>query len=662
MQHHQHGSLIASTIAKCLESFTRMGKIFDGGGDYQELKTAFIDCQGQFRIWSGNIGVYQTGNSSLDHRLRDVSHVSKGALQLLSALNSLITDARLLLTHRRQSFDNLLHDSDSSNNDSSDKEDAYGPSEVKQIFLDIAELIVSLHRLSMSIRNPTVTRRYSKDSSLDTSMFESYDVQHVRYRFPEAPEYLTCRLGKANSRRRGWLRYRELHAGKLAQDLDRDYTSTLLSETTASNFKSESIFERIHDNDLISVTSYVTSANTVIQTRMPSMPKAARNEQPFECPYCHGIERVQNSYAWKKHVYNDLRPFLCTFEECTFPTETYQSRRAWFNHELQNHRRLWTCNGHCKMTFKTEDLMVVHIQEHSRTALTDSQSLILARMCVNPIKETVTSKCPMCNLTITGLSKFSKHLGGHLEELALFALPVKIIESDAEDDPSSSSNEIDKNTEGLNLKRDDKGGHEESIEGIPSTVMTEANDALQRPENPPSISSEDLIFPDRTGQADYQVNEGDETTEEEWPKPSPSMSSEDLIFPDRTGQADYQVNEGDETTEEEWPKPSPSISSEDLIFPDRTGQADYQVNKEDETIEKDWLKSSPSISSEDLIFSDRSDQADYQVNERDETTEEEWPKPSTSTSEGRFGQLITYCHRFHIQTYGPVVCVAQVIL
>lgn len=367
MQSRPRESSIASTVAKCYNSFATVEDILNTGDDHSELRTALIDCLGQFRIWSSNTGAHQTGNSSLDHLLRDVPSVSKSVLQLLSSLDSLIVDVRLLLTNTCLSSDTFVHSTDSSSSESSEDEDVHGYGEAKQIFKDISELIAGLHRLSTSVRNPIMARRYKKTTSPETSFFEPYDIEHVRNKFPGASTSLTCRLGNANSRRRRWLKYRELHAKELEQDPKDVYASTRLSKTTVSSFKSESIFDSHADTDtyesstLMSATSDATSANGCSEIRVPPMPNEAINEQPFECPYCHRIERVSHSFAWKKHVYNDLRPYLCTFEDCTSPNETYENRNTWFHHEPQNHRRSWACSEHCEMTFGSEDLMVAHL-------------------------------------------------------------------------------------------------------------------------------------------------------------------------------------------------------------------------------------------------------------------------------------------------------------
>lgn len=365
-----------------------------------------------------------------------------------------------MITELPQPCDSTRHHPISSDPESSEDEDTDESSELEQVFLNISELITSLYRLSKSIRNPTVTKRRMKASRLDISAFEKYDIEHARQKFPSAPAYLTSRLGKANSRRRAWLSYNESHAVKLRQPLD---ASDTLSETTATSFQSKKYLESRGEDTMddstssMSETSYASSAGGFSTARMPSMPNEAKNEELFECPYCHAIECVKSSHAWKKHVYSDLQPYVCTFEACSLSTENYGSRHAWFNHELQIHRRSWTCKEHCSKKFTTEDSMVTHILKYN-LALTRPAALILASMCINSIGEVVENKCPLCDVITTGISQLRKHLGRHLEELALFALGVVNADSDVEDDLTASSNEFNEDLKMRANEENDKHG------------------------------------------------------------------------------------------------------------------------------------------------------------------------------------------------------------
>lgn len=623
MQPRQPKSSIASTVAECYSAFATVEDILETESEHPELQTALIDCLGQFRIWSGNTGAHQIGKSSLDHLLRDVPSVIESLLQLLSSLESLIVDVRLLLTNTCLPSDIFLDSADSSNSESSENEDAHEYDEAKQIFSDISDLISGLHRLSISFRNPTAARRYKKTMTLNTPLFEPYDIEHVRDKFPKASTNLICRLGNANARRRRWLKYRELRSEKLEQGDSEDvYTSTRLSETTVSSVKSKSIFDDDAGRDIYesstqtSARSDTTSANGRSKMRVPSMPNEAINGQPFECPYCHRTERVSHRFAWKKHVYSDLRPYLCTFEDCTSPNETYENGSAWFHHELQNHRRSWACGDHCEMTFGSEDLMVAHLHEHSPIALTDARARASARMRIIPINEITTNSCPICDLTIGGLSKFRRHLGGHLEELALFVLPATVADSDLEEDQISSGDEIGDDMEKIVLKEHEKDGdNKDSAEMTAPTEMAETSDYLKRSEHPSSSTgSEELELLETDAEAFDRSDEKDDNKDDQSSNnaPSASTSSEKpkISKDEAEAKKDHQVTlnkRDDQIISEQLSKsenpPSPSLSASLSLKAKKDHEVD--IDEKDDVAKADELllqstTLAPALASPDL--------------------------------------------------------------
>ena len=295
----------------------------------------------------------------------------------------------------------------------------------------------------MSVRNPTGTQRYVRSAHIDTSFYEPYDIERVRQLFPQAKEYLIERLGKAVSRRRQYLKYRETHAAKLAQHLDENDAATALSETTASAL----LVHGVVQDDAKSATSEAsgaTSVGSVQRARMPSMPRAARNQQPFECPHCRTIACVKDTNSWIKHIYKDLQPYMYTFEKCKTPHEMYEGRRQWFNHELQQHRRSWSCNGHCDLKFASGDALILHIRKSSPGQYSDVQLLTLVEMWARPMELHAESLCPLCGQGATGAIETQRHLGRHLEEIALFTLPNDSAESEDDDDDRASTNFSDR--------------------------------------------------------------------------------------------------------------------------------------------------------------------------------------------------------------------------
>ncbi|KAF8053829.1 hypothetical protein FPV67DRAFT_1443106 [Lyophyllum atratum] len=45
----------------------------------------------------------------------------------------------------------------------------------------------------------------------------------------------------------------------------------------------------------------------------------------------------------RRHVFEDLRPYVCTFQNCHRANHLFASRHEWYDHEGTFHRREWYC-------------------------------------------------------------------------------------------------------------------------------------------------------------------------------------------------------------------------------------------------------------------------------------------------------------------------------
>jgi len=130
----------------------------------------------------------------------------------------------------------------------------------------------------------------------------------------------------------------------------------------------------------------------------------------------------------------DLQPYVCTFKDCSL--KLFSSRHEWFEHELANHRRTWRCDE-CVISFPSVEAFRAHLNTcyPSTTLSTDMKALI--SRAEQAVRQIPALDCPLCDVLNSQLQKlnhtqedvtvsseyFKKHLGRHLEKLALFALP-----------------------------------------------------------------------------------------------------------------------------------------------------------------------------------------------------------------------------------------------
>jgi hypothetical protein len=147
-------------------------------------------------------------------------------------------------------------------------------------------------------------------------------------------------------------------------------------------------------------------------------------------------------------VFRDLRPYTCTYGDCSNPDKMYATRHDWIYHEMQMHRRQWKCQK-CDVGFHSKASMADHLREiHSESVAT--QLSIFLEMSERPIDDDRRMKCVLCPSQLS-LSRLLEHLAQHMEEIALFVLP-----SLSDDDEDAKSN-------AARLSRDhDQNGQEDS--------------------------------------------------------------------------------------------------------------------------------------------------------------------------------------------------------
>ncbi|KAJ5782233.1 hypothetical protein N7457_004007 [Penicillium paradoxum] len=363
--------------------------------EYQSdiLPDLWTDELGRLRVWTANIGAHQTGQSSLDYRLRDASHLKDQTLRVLGRLQRTIQDLQSFL------YEPGFKEGFSSDSDDSEDE---GRTEIQAIFHSLRDTINILFQNSMSIRRPAQHDRLVGVKRSDTAVFEPFDRQHVENKYPHLDSIIIDRLGLAISQRRATLRYRERHHFKLAQGLDQvindrdDSQSAMLSETVATEFVEKPVEDYFDMQSIASQTSY---SRTLIGGGsgpiIPPAPKDSLNGDPFECPYCFILIIIENKHSWARHVLHDLMPYVCVFNDCRTPHRLWESRRQWYIH------------------------------------LKDEHSI--------PQDSGVSVDCPLCGLSVNSGRLLERHLGRHLQELALFALPQSGLDQDDESSTSKKS-------------------------------------------------------------------------------------------------------------------------------------------------------------------------------------------------------------------------------
>ena len=146
----------------------------------------------------------------------------------------------------------------------------------------------------------------------------------------------------------------------------------------------------------------------------------------------------------RRHVFADLQPYICTFEQCEKKLVKFPTREMWAEHEFSEHRvlRSWCC-PECTEGFSAVYDLGNHLKSHHSQSVTSAQlPIVLAAAETKTILPIETQDCPLCKV-VPGKSQryFVKHLGRHLEAIALATLPREADE-DSELESVASSGEI----------------------------------------------------------------------------------------------------------------------------------------------------------------------------------------------------------------------------
>ncbi|TAQ86664.1 hypothetical protein B7494_g5027 [Chlorociboria aeruginascens] len=451
---------ISSQSKKCLESFNSAYNVLHNfvteksapeGVDLNRSLFEIQDSRARYKAWGTNIAAFQSRNhpTSLDSRLEDAAEIRGRISKVLEDLELSLDDAFLIVSGEKPNETWNAGELSDSEDDGRipAPDDIAQTSELDELFAAIKASNSSLMKLTMVIRNAPTHDDYLKAAS--RYYFDpTFDIGHVREKHCGAngvSNWLIERLGKGITRRRQFLKYREEHQSKMTKDWDVNPKHTEEDHETINEKPEMSITltkattyvenDPVPDQDGIdldgsfgSQTSYEATAFGDVGSHkltVPPHPKMAFEGvlfefgEPFQCPYCYTEQRVKSRSEW--------------------------NRNEWFAHELQNHRREWVCQYCQHSPFTSEMAFSTHLK--SLHSITGSHLKALVLQSEEPVDRISATACPLCEDWETNvrdpkhdsnraflndgkkvdaygtLNQFRRHLGHHMEQLALFALP-----------------------------------------------------------------------------------------------------------------------------------------------------------------------------------------------------------------------------------------------
>jgi DNA-directed RNA polymerase subunit M/transcription elongation factor TFIIS len=304
-------------------------------------------------------------------------------------------------------------------------------------------------------------------------------VSLIREKYRTAEDQLVDRLGESNWQRHKMVRERMDTTKSYPGRADGHVEEIPAIEDRNDLYSAFRPYSAFHDSGIgtsvpahtIYAPSHTSFQSTNFEgdqgsVRVPSTPEEVSAGKPFQCPLCGDLlTNVRNRIEWKSvsvdlltygiglifvnsrmHVFADLRPYICTFANCEKELAQFTTREAWANHELMDHRilRSWAC-PECAKPCNSELAWVHHLEGSHQQTFTGPKKQIAQKLALTTQAKPIESEaCPLCGV-ISGMSRreFVKHLGRHMEEIALMALPRDHDEESEADSANTESDEAD---------------------------------------------------------------------------------------------------------------------------------------------------------------------------------------------------------------------------
>ena len=409
--------------------------------------------------------------------------------------------------------------------------------ELPQIQSMIQFLITTLYKLP--IRRPAALERLKSKLSGQASFYQHYDVLFVRDLFPQLDYNIALRLGRLLSLRRHMLAYRHGHSEHIQPQHSEDgqnhddrpqpsaattpikipgaidkFAVTIAPSvrtgqqsasqpesrpskaTTHRRLEGEGNFlypPSIAPSETSRASSYAVKQ---LRVTIPSRPADQHGRLThFLCPYCAITQHIKSDLVWRKHVFDDLQPYVCTYAGCGLEDHYFANKNQWFQHEIQEHRLAWHCNNDGHAEHNSQDDFVRHMLHEHQASFSPEEAVRMSSMFKRPSRSSEGT----CNLCFRFSRNLKSHVARHLQRIALFALPRPNEVATSNSDRAQESH-MDKSTHGI----DSTSVSENDLEDLESLAASkqgwlETNDDADQPDldlelvptEPPLPESED---------------------------------------------------------------------------------------------------------------------------------------------------------------------------
>lgn len=206
-----------------------------------------------------------------------------------------------------------------------------------------------------------------------------------------------------------------------------------------------------HEDDAKSYTTISRSVDgdseSPITDRVPNLDDLQQGpKNQIECPFCFRMKKFKNNKTWLKHVFSDLRSYVCTYPECE--GLYFGDINEWFRHEMENHRVRYACQLCSNKVYERKEHYFSHVQKQHPSLLEHGEKHLILDIARQPLEEIPAQDCPCCLDWVDRIRDerllppgapvrviptiFKRHVASHLEQLALFAVPIGSMAAEAD--------------------------------------------------------------------------------------------------------------------------------------------------------------------------------------------------------------------------------------